>query len=92
MLFARGVSNVASSWSSSTDSWLEAISVEWMLSVTSTTVFPSRIRGAAASGERSYGCASARWISMNRSIRLILCSEETIAIRNGFPSVVFPSS
>ena len=92
MLFIRGVSCAANSWRSSTDSWLEAISVEWMLSVTSTTVFPSATSGAAASGVSPYGCASACWISLYLPRFLMFSSEEMIAMMNGLPRVDFPSS
>jgi hypothetical protein len=85
-------SAVASACAHSIAIWLDPISVEWMLQVTTTMTLPSRTRRSSSAALRPRGSASRRATVFQRSRSRRFVSEEITAISISSPRVVLPST
>jgi hypothetical protein len=69
----------------------DAISLAWMLQVTSTTAFASPTNRSASASLNPRGSASRLAVALIDSLFLRFASDEMIAMIMSSPSVVFPN-
>ena len=81
----------ARSYAHSIAIWLDAISLEWMLQVTSTTALPLCTSASICASVSPRGSESFFAVSLIRSRLLMFSSEEMMAMIIVSPSVVLPS-
>ena len=81
----------ARSYAHSIAIWLEAISLEWMLQVTSTMALPLRASASTCASVKPRGSASLRAVSRIESRFFMFASDEMTAMISSSPRVVLPS-